>query len=312
MKLSIIIPYYNSVDNLEKLLMSVLSECEDTQIIVVDDNSTEGVDVFNEIKARYADRVEFYTNDSGVKGAGAARNIGLSRAKGNWLLFADADDYFVQGWYDAVSDYFEKDYDVIFFNTTSIITVSRELGERHIQFSDYVSRFVSNSGDRDSELYLRYFFVVPWGKLVRASMVKEHNISFDEVLYSNDVMFSEKTGFYAKSIFADLRTIYCVTQNVGGLSRNFSEEAWGIRYEVFCRRNLFLRNNLNKEDYRFNMKRLGPHVRLKDAIKRKCGFSTFVRYLKMFRKHRVPLAYSIAFGIRCKIAVLIKKAGSRA
>lgn len=46
-------------------------------------------------------------------GAGYARNVGLEHAKGKWLLFADADDFYVDNMYDIISmhvEYIQADY----------------------------------------------------------------------------------------------------------------------------------------------------------------------------------------------------------
>ncbi len=305
MKLSIIIPYYNSADSIKELIESVLCEADGVQLIIVDDNSTKDCDEFEKIKNEYKGRVEFYINDSGVKGAGAARNIGLSHAVGEWLLFADADDKFLPGWYSAVREYEDKEYDIVYFNPTSYMPETDTVGTRHEYYEKYVKDFVKKQG-LDEERYLRYFFIVPWSKLYRAEMVKEHNISFDEVMYSNDVMFSIKTGTYAKTIWADSRNIYCVVEKAGTLTQNMSEESWGIRHEVFSRRNLFLREHLNRNDFRFNMLRMGAAGRLVVAARRHCGFKNFRKYCKMYRDNKVPVFLSLLHTIKCHISVRVR------
>ena len=71
---------------------------EDVQVIVADDNSditeVDDVNLFS-LPEKYP-HVEFIwgKNENGRKGAGYARNLGLEKAKGKWLVFADADDFF--------------------------------------------------------------------------------------------------------------------------------------------------------------------------------------------------------------------------
>lgn len=306
MKLSIIIPYHNNAENIEKLLDSILSECNDAEIIVVDDNSTKGIETYENTVTKYRERVLFCNNDSGVAGAGAARNVGLSRATGEWLLFADSDDYFLKGWYDAVSDYFGSKYDIVFFSPTSADYKTGKVGNRHEMYAKEVAAYIDTDGNTDAERHLRWVFIVPWSKLIRRSIVSANKIKFDEVMYANDVMFSVKTAFFADKIAADRREIYCVTENDSSLTTDESEKAWGIRHEVFCKKNLFLREHLNKEDYRFIKLTMGSYERLRTARKRKCGLKNLLKYCHMYRIYKVPVMCSAVHWLKCRIALRLR------
>ena len=108
---SIIIPHYDIPNLLVRCLKSIPVR-EDVQVIVVDDCSPDS----EEYVARYPELtrpfVEFYTTAS-HGGAGCARNVGLRHAKGRWLAFADADDFFVEDMYDIICSYADSEADVI-------------------------------------------------------------------------------------------------------------------------------------------------------------------------------------------------------
>ena len=89
---SIIIPHRNIPLLLRRCLDSIQRRM-DIQIIVVDDNSDPGQVDFEHFPGLDEPCVEVYFTKEG-KGAGYARNIGLKHAKGKWLLFADADDFY--------------------------------------------------------------------------------------------------------------------------------------------------------------------------------------------------------------------------
>lgn len=87
--ISIIIPLYNKQDCIKRTIYSVIrQDFEDFEIVVVDDGSTDSSGkVVNEIPD---ERVKYFHKDN--QGGSAARNFGLSLAKGEWVLFLDADD----------------------------------------------------------------------------------------------------------------------------------------------------------------------------------------------------------------------------
>lgn len=82
---SVVIPVYNRANLIDRTLSSVIKE--DLEIIVVDDGSTDGT---AECLAKYGDRITVLHQEN--QGAGAARNLGISKATGDYILFLDSDD----------------------------------------------------------------------------------------------------------------------------------------------------------------------------------------------------------------------------
>lgn len=96
MTFSIIIPMYNTQKTLERCVQSVLEQSYcDYEIIAVDDGSED--DTWNEaLSLAKADaRIRPFTMRHA--GTGAARNLGMRYASGEYVLFLDADDYWVDG-----------------------------------------------------------------------------------------------------------------------------------------------------------------------------------------------------------------------
>ncbi|MDT0607847.1 glycosyltransferase [Croceitalea rosinachiae] len=94
MKLSVIIPLYNKEKQIERCLISLLTQdllSSEYEIIIVDDGST---DFSNSIAQQYADgHKNIHLHCQKNAGSGAARNTGLEASKGNYVYFLDADDY---------------------------------------------------------------------------------------------------------------------------------------------------------------------------------------------------------------------------
>ena len=91
--ISVVIPSYNGAETLFQAIDSVLCQTTKTplEILVIDDNSTDDT---LEKMGRYGenDRVRYIRNETN-KGASASRNRGVQLAKGDYIAFLDADDY---------------------------------------------------------------------------------------------------------------------------------------------------------------------------------------------------------------------------
>ena len=103
MKVSVIIPVYNTEQYLSRCIESILNQSfSDFELLLVDDGSTDGSGAICDAYAEKDGRVRVFHKDNG--GVGSARNFGMDNAKGEWLTFIDSDDYI------------EDDYFPEFFN----------------------------------------------------------------------------------------------------------------------------------------------------------------------------------------------------
>jgi glycosyltransferase involved in cell wall biosynthesis len=208
---SIIIPHYNIPDLLVRCLQSI-PERDDVQVIVVDDNSSGNENYLRDIPELSRKNVEFYITKDGL-GAGHARNIGLQKAKGKWLIFSDADDFFSEDINLILDDYSNAQEDVIFFNTCSCL--SNNIEKRSNRSYDILFKNYEKTGDR------RWFSICypqPWGKIIRHQLVIDNSITFQETKANNDLVFAVKTGTLAKTIKVVNHLMYCYTYREGSLS----------------------------------------------------------------------------------------------
>lgn len=283
---SIIIPHYNSAQLLEKLLNSIPSR-EDIQIIVVDDNSTRDVDILYEVVKKNVTKIEFYTNDTHIQSAGVCRNIGLQHANGKWLLFADADDYFLDGMYAAISTYFESDKDIVFFLPTSVYIDTQKVAERHIFLQNLLYEYLYKPTVK-SDFKMRTRWWQPWSKLIRKQIVDINKIQFSTSLHYNDTVFSAMVGFYAKEIEVVDKEIYCVTQLKGSLTTVESESAYFIRLSEKIKEFSFIWTHYDKKMCS-QMHFTGARALYEALVIRKMGIRKVRKIISMYRKGKVPL-----------------------
>lgn len=89
MKLSVIIPIYNEVNNIRKTLKRVQATKLAKEIVIVDDASTDGTrELLNKLDGKEKVRVIFHEKN---QGKGAAVVTGMTAAKGDVILIQDAD-----------------------------------------------------------------------------------------------------------------------------------------------------------------------------------------------------------------------------
>ncbi len=246
--LSIIIPHFNSVALLGVLLDSIPMR-EDIEVIVIDDKSSAvALADYNRLSQAPSYRTcTFLHNTTQKKGAGVCRNLGLQQAEGEWVLFADADDYFTPTLYETIQRYFESAYEVVFFTPTSIYIDSREEADRHKRFCERLNHYTTTKTPK-SELELRYKLDGPISKLIRRAFLVEHAIWFEEVLVSNDTLFSTRVGYHMKQFEIVNAVIYVITRSFNTLTVNPSEAVFDIRFREKIKYYHFLKARLSSDD----------------------------------------------------------------
>jgi glycosyltransferase involved in cell wall biosynthesis len=241
---SIIIPHKNIPDLLQRCLNSIPRR-EDIQIIIVDDNSDEDKVDFSKFPGLNDKYVEVYFTKEG-KGAGYARNVGLEHAKGKWLLFADADDFFHKNLLDIMEKYKSSECDLVYFGMDSIYSDTLLPCNREGSVNKNLQKAVE--GDVYSQEKIRYRFLYPSCKFIQTSLVRKYNIQFDEVPASNDTMFGVKVATFAQSVYFDTSIIYCLTYRNDSLVTSYKYECLKSRLLVSFQLYVFLRK-IHKEQF---------------------------------------------------------------
>lgn len=228
---SIIIPHKNSIETLKRCLHSIPFR-DDIQVIVIDDNSDLSITDFN---FRINSNVEFvFTKES--KGAGYARNKGLMKAIGKWILFADADDFFEKDFDKILDENFNSDADIVYYRTRSLISETLQETPSRINYQK-----IRNKNN------LKYTHV-PWGKMISKELIEKYNVKFDETFVANDAYFSVFYGINATKIAFVDKIIYVSTINKNSLYHNKTLEKEMIRLFVAKRINdLLNQHHLSKK-----------------------------------------------------------------
>ena len=109
MKISVITPVYNAEKYITQAVESALQFDEVYEIILVEDQSPDNaLEVCQQLAKKY-DRVKLFQHpDKGNHGAGASRNLAISKATGDYIAFLDADDFYLPNRFDAERELFKN------------------------------------------------------------------------------------------------------------------------------------------------------------------------------------------------------------
>lgn len=115
---SFIIPAYNAAKTIKRAINSILNQNVqdlDFEIIVVDDGSDDDLrKVINEYSPSELQYIRYYKKEN--EGVAEARNFGVKKAKGEYIIFVDSDDYISRKLLKDIKKYIKKGYDLIKWN----------------------------------------------------------------------------------------------------------------------------------------------------------------------------------------------------
>ena len=189
-KVSVIIPVYNVDQYLSQCLDSVVNQTlEDIEIICVDDGSTD-----NSLKLL----MEYAEKDSRVivlkqqnKGAGVARNYGMTIAKGKYFSFLDSDDFFSETLLmDIVQKAEADDADIVVYRFEKYNQLHQSYTSCEYAFhKEWWPNGIFNKRDNPNKIF-NSFNLCAWNKLFNASFLKDNKLYFQDNKRTNDLYFT--------------------------------------------------------------------------------------------------------------------------
>ena len=244
---TIIIPHFNT-PTLLRMCLDSIPQRFDIQIIVVDDmSSKEVITELHEMELLFPQVQFIYSNQKG--GGGKARNIGLKKAKGKFVLFADADDFFFTNRLSSLLDKYkeEEEIDVVYLNAKS--TIEHTVMESEIQ--PRIRGILENKTLNVEERKNRVMFETwePWTRMVSRDLIVNNGIWFDEISRQNDMYFGLAVSAYATHVAIEEDYFYCWRQTKSSISRKKLDEnsfmdLLHIRYRLD---NLYKQRNINRK-----------------------------------------------------------------
>lgn len=208
MLFSIIIPIYNREATLPKCLDSILAQdIADYECILVNDGSVDNsLKVCQEYSLKDA---RFKVFDKANGGVGSARNLGLEKANGDWIVFIDSDDRVLPDHLSQFEAQFSEDVDIVFCG------IQYEGAQKHPNHTYEKNTYIGKES-------LKNFFaetdalqyMCACDRTYRKLLLDKHAIRFDTTLpISEDRLFCYEVLKYVKGVATAAKATYVINES---------------------------------------------------------------------------------------------------
>lgn len=198
LKVSVIVPVYNTEKYLEKCLSSLVNQTlDEIEIVAIDDGST---DKSSEILDEYAQKFpsKFVVRHKENGGQATARNLALTLCTGDFIGFLDSDDFVEENMFKSL-------YDKAIENDADYVGCAyKDLFDSHGNFivlQEYVGNIPCSN---NREMYLNGAKVSPFINFYRRSLIIDNEIQFTEgFIYEDTAFWGKIVPFIKKPVYVE-------------------------------------------------------------------------------------------------------------
>ena len=212
--ISIVIPAYNAAAFIAKTLDSILAQTyKDFEVVVINDGSKDNtLEILKEYEKKDS-RIHVFSQENG--GVSAARNTALTKIKGKYITYIDADDSVPPTALEDLISLMDDGVDLVVGSHDEV-----RIGKRH-----HLDTPLVIEGKDIPERFREYDPVVwwPWGKLFRASIIFDNNLKYDtNITFGEDHIFNLLYAKYIKGkVIVTDKVVYNYHYIRGGLCSKY-------------------------------------------------------------------------------------------
>ena len=210
MKISVIVPVYKAEKYIEECINSVLSQTyQNFELILINDGSPDKSGQICDDYAKQFDNIKVYHKQNG--GVSSARNMGIEKSSGEWILFLDADD-------KLYSQCLETCINIVQQNDLDILQFWHSRSKRYNE-TLYCQPLSSNA-------FLETRFNVCIGaSIFKSSLIKSNHILFPEnIKLAEDQVFMLKSILHAKKIEIIDTILYFYRSHANSATASINQE----------------------------------------------------------------------------------------
>lgn len=216
LRYSVIIPVYNAEKTIERCLDSLLNQIPVfAELLIINDGSKDNS---GQICKRYAEKypiIRYFEKENG--GVSSARNLGLDYAEGEYILFADSDDYVAPDYWQVIDNLLNKYHPDMLqygFRDCGITVRERNTGDYAVKGDIAVAKKVD-------EAIRVYMFSALYARAYKRELIQKYFLRFDPNLaIGEDQAFIFAFAMRISSLVSSSKILYnIVLENSESLSR---------------------------------------------------------------------------------------------
>lgn len=217
-KVSIILPTYNVEKFLRQCLDSIASQTyKNIEVIIIIDGATDNSYKIAQQFCENDTRFSVYWQEN--TGSGLARNCGIDKATGEFIMFVDPDDWCLPEYVESILKLQQDgDYDIVTTSETTIYFSRNGRVKRtfppHFEEASYKGSLQLH--DKYLSLFLKGYIHAPHCKIYKSHIIKHNNIRFPDLRRSQDIVFNYRYYDHAQSVL--------ISNYSGYIYRVFSKE----------------------------------------------------------------------------------------
>lgn len=209
-KISIIVPFLNAKECIEKCISNLLKQTyENIEIVLVNDNSSDNSETVIQ-KYLSNKKVKYYKVEEDSIGNAKARNLGIEKCTGEYFIFVDVDDYIDNDLLNKLSKYIDEDYDLIKYKITFV-------SENNEEIKMVTGPIFENLTGEEAFNKLCFEDVLldsPCVYLIKKDLFLSNNLRFKENTYHEDFGLIPRVILMAKKVVScDLYGYFYVQSN---------------------------------------------------------------------------------------------------
>lgn len=226
---SIIVPVYNSEKFLNRCIDSILAQTyQNFELILVDDGSTDSSLKMCNIYSKNDKRIKVITISN--SGPSVARNIGLSKAKGELIQFIDSDDYIDQHMINSMVQAIGYEFELAMCGYYTIYRDKKEINT--LESGNFHQNYIV---DNFGYLYKNMFVQYLWNKIYLAEIIRKNNLKFDtSTKRGEDLLFNIEYFRKCNSVSIIYEPLYnYICYNENSLTKKYNNTLFEDQQNVF-------------------------------------------------------------------------------